>query len=381
MNTSLIPRLPTRRLTIMYLCALCAIALLAISGQALIQKSLQQQANDAHIVNVAGQQRMLSQKLSKAALALYFASTNDEQNKRINEVQSGTTVWKRSSEGLQNGSTQLDLPGNNSPEVQQLFASIKPQYESMLTAFNGLLATTQKEQTQPIGVFRADIAPFVSSILTNEADFLVGADKIVSQYQRESEAHVNRLRIIEGTLLIITLLVLLLEGSLIFRPTVKKLNKTIVDIVSLERAAAQQKRELEIGIEQLLQTHVQVANGNLSARVPLAQEHVLWKIASALNTLLTRIQRLHQEMSQIQQTQIHSAHTLGVLQMQARQITLELQHVQSETAHLVAVLRDAKVRELPISIVPSHTILAPLHQELTGNYLQPALPPRRQERN
>ena len=126
---------------------------------------------------------------------------------------------------------------------------------------------------------------------------------------------------------------------------------------------------------------MQVANGNLSARVPLAQEHVLWKIASALNTLLTRIQRLHQEMSQIQQTQIHSAHTLGVLQMQARQITLELQHVQSETAHLVAVLRDAKVRELPISIVPSHTILAPLHKELTGNYLQPALPPGRRGEN
>ncbi len=377
MNTSPAPHLPTRRLTIMYICALCAIALLAISGQILIQTALFQQANDAHIVNIAARQRMLSQKLSKASLALYFASTHNEQTQRMAEVQSGAALWKRSSEGLQNGSTQLDLPGNNSLQVQHLFTTIQPQYERMLTAFSGLVATAQSEQAQQTGVFRVAIAPFISTILANEADFLVGADKIVTQIQNESESRVNRLRIIEGTLLGLTLIVLLLEGSLIFRPTVNKLDQTIVNIVALERAAAQQKRDLEIGIEQLLQTHVQVANGNLSARVPLTQEHVLWKIASALNTLLTRTQRLNQEMAQIQQTRINTAYTLESLQAQAHQITLELQHTQTETAYLVEVLREAKVQNRPISAQPSRTLLAPLYKELAGNYLQPLLPPRR----
>lgn len=377
MITSRHPHLPTRRLTILYICALSIIALLAISGQVLIQTSLSQQVNDAHIINIAARQRMLSQKLSKAALALHFASTRDEQNKRMAEVSSGAALWKLSSEGLQNGSSQLDLPGNNSPEVTQLFASIKPQYERMLSAFASLVGTAQKERARPLEVFRADVAPFVSIILSQEADFLIGANNIVTQYQIESEARVNRLRVTEGTLLGLTLLVLLLEGSLIFRPTIKRLDRTIVNIVAMERVAAQEKRDLELGIEQLLQTHVQIANGNFAARVPLTQEHVLWKIASALNTLLARTQRLNQDMAQVQQMRINAAYTVESVQMQAQQITVELQHVQAETAALVEVLRDAKVKERPISVLPSHTLLAPLHKELAGNYLHPVLPSKR----
>jgi hypothetical protein len=365
---------PTRRLTTLYIVALCAIALLAISGQTLVQLSLKQQVNDAHIVNIAARQRMLSQKLSKAALALYFASTRDEQNKRIEEVRSGAALWKVSSEGLQNGSAQLDLPGNNSPEVQRLFTVIKPQYERMLVAFADLTSTAQKDQPLPIAVFRTDISPLISVILANEADFLIGQNNIVTQYQNESEARVNRLRIIEGTLLGLTLLVLLLEGTLVFRPTVKKLDQTIIDIVLLERAAAQRKQELEMGIEQLLQTHVQVANGNFAARVPLSQEHVLWQIASALNTLLARIQSLGQELSHFRQERMNAAYTVESLQNREHQIIHELQRVQMETAQLIEVLRDAKAKTRPISTLSSHTLLAPLYKELAGNYLQPSLP-------
>lgn len=373
MNKVLTTPSPTRRLTTLYTVALCAIALLAISGQTLIQTSLEQQVNDAHIVNVAARQRMLSQKLSKAALALYFASTPAEQSKRIEEVRSGADLWKISSEGLQNGSTQLGLPGNNSPEMQRLFASIKPQYERMLTAFADLTSTAQKDQPLPIAAFRTDISPLINVILANEADFLTGQNNIVTLYQVESEARVNRLRIIEGTLLGLTLLVLLLEGTLIFRPTVKKLDQTITDIVVLERAAAQRQQELELGIEQLLQTHVQVANGNFAARVPLSQEHVLWQIASALNTLLARIQSLSQELSRLRQERMNSAHTVESLQNREHQIVHELQRVQMETAQLIEVLRDAKTRTRPISTLSSFTLLAPLYKELDGNYLQPSL--------
>src|SRR5947208_663183 len=61
---------PTRRLTIFYICALCSVALLAILGQAIIQVSIQQQTSDAFVINIAGRQRMLSQKIPKDALIL-----------------------------------------------------------------------------------------------------------------------------------------------------------------------------------------------------------------------------------------------------------------------------------------------------------------------
>ena len=47
--------------------------MLAIGGQVLVQLSPARQHSDAHLVNIAGRQRMLSQKLTKSALALLVA--------------------------------------------------------------------------------------------------------------------------------------------------------------------------------------------------------------------------------------------------------------------------------------------------------------------
>jgi len=41
-------------------------------------------------------------------------------------------------------------------------------------------------------------------------------------------------------------------------------------VAALEHALLEQKRDLELGIQQILQTHVTIANGNLDARAPLS---------------------------------------------------------------------------------------------------------------
>ena len=51
-------------------------------------------------------------------------------------------------------------------------------------------------------------------------------------------------------------------------------------------------RQLDTGIQAILETHIAVANGDLNARAPLNQEHMLWQVAVALNNLIGRIQRL-----------------------------------------------------------------------------------------
>jgi hypothetical protein len=63
------------------------------------------------------------------------------------------------------------------------------------------------------------------------------------------------------------------------------------EIAALEHQIAAQKQQLEYGMQQILQTHVRAANGDLSARAPLAQDNMLWQIAQSLNNLLTRLQR------------------------------------------------------------------------------------------
>jgi|GEM_PF-1386317 len=66
------------------------------------------------------------------------------------------------------------------------------------------------------------------------------------------------------------------------------------EMATLEHTLAEQKRQLDEGVQQILQTHVRAANGDYSARAPLSQDNVLWQIAYSLNNLLNRLQRAGQ---------------------------------------------------------------------------------------
>ncbi len=74
------------------------------------------------------------------------------------------------------------------------------------------------------------------------------------------------------------------------------------EIAALEHTLADQKRQLDVGIQQILQTHVRAANGDYTARAPLGQDNILWQIASSLNNLLSRLQRSGQAEHQLTRT-------------------------------------------------------------------------------
>ncbi|MDQ2903016.1 MAG: hypothetical protein ABI456_10625 [Ktedonobacteraceae bacterium] len=68
--------------------------------------------------------------------------------------------------------------------------------------------------------------------------------------------------------------------------------------------SAQQKQQLEASVQQIVETHIRVANGDWSARVPLTRENILWQISGPLNNLLARTQRWRQEAEQLQQARM-----------------------------------------------------------------------------
>jgi hypothetical protein len=359
----------TRRLTIFYICALCSVALLSILGQMIIQVSIQQQTSDALVVNIAGRQRMLSQKIAKDALVLETATDATVHTAHIQELRQSATLWEQSQQGLQNGDAQQGLPATTSSAVKQLFSVIEPNYEAMLSAVKSILVELNQYPTS--SPQHAVISSYVDTILAQEGPFLTGMNNIVTQYQVEADGRVSSLRATELFLMAITLAVLAIEGSFVFRPTTQKLQQTIQEIVALQEAITRQKQELESGIQLILETHVQVANGDFATRAPLAQDHLLWQVAYSLNNLLARLQRLSQAEAELQQTTVEFRRQMGSSQTEAQQIKVELQQIYAETQTLVESLRQAKSQEHPIWVPPSHTLLDPLCRELAGNYIQP----------
>jgi len=213
-----------RRLIRLYIIALSAIALLTLLGQGLIQWTLHHQLDDSHIINIAGRQRMLSQKLSKAILAIQANQRIAEKQTYLKEFRQALILWEQSHQGLLLGDKNLRLPGKNSPDVIQLFATIEPHYRKMSTAAKALLAVADHA---PFTIATIDISPFVITILEEEAHFLKGMDKIVFQYDAEASAKMVRVRIIEVFLMTITLIVLTIEAIYVFHPTTQKITENL----------------------------------------------------------------------------------------------------------------------------------------------------------
>jgi len=90
-------------------------------------------------------------------------------------------------------------------------------------------------------------------------------------------------------------------------------------VAALEHELLEQKRDLEWGIQQILQTHVTIANGDLNARAPLSQDNALWQIARALNTLLTRYQRAAVAEKELQRAEQAVRFTVSVVQQAEQQ--------------------------------------------------------------
>ena len=93
-----------KRLGLFYLIALGCIAISILISQILIQTSINSQQDDAHVINVAGRQRMLSQKISKIALKIERERGSIEENKK--ELGDALELWKASHERLRSSTTK-----------------------------------------------------------------------------------------------------------------------------------------------------------------------------------------------------------------------------------------------------------------------------------
>jgi hypothetical protein len=96
------------------------------------------------------------------------------------------------------------------------------------------------------------------------------------------------------------------------------------EVAAFEHAYAEQRRQLEIGVNQILATHVRIANGDYNARAPLNQGDILWQIAVSLNNM---VERLKASMAQAAQAS-RAAYQLGRTEDEARRLALALRDLQ-----------------------------------------------------
>jgi hypothetical protein len=92
------------------------------------------------------------------------------------------------------------------------------------------------------------------------------------------------------------------ERALIRASQAEELAEARAELSQQALLIAKQKQRLEEGITSILETHRQIAAGNLTARAPVHEDHVLWQIGHALNLLLMRVQQQAQDYRSLQAT-------------------------------------------------------------------------------
>jgi len=190
----------------LYIIGFSTIAVSVIVSQILIRTHLAGQESDSTVINIAGRQRMLSQKLAKHVVSLSSTSSLEEQLVITNNLKETLHLWELSHNSLQNGNDSLRLPNANSDAVLLKFAALNPVFDTIAKASKSIISKIENT-----GVNTSTYLNDVTVVKANEAAFLKQMDAIVNQYDAEAEEKVAWLRKLEFWLTILTLVILLGE--------------------------------------------------------------------------------------------------------------------------------------------------------------------------
>src|SRR6516165_5862090 len=121
-----------------YRTALALVMVLVLGNQALVQPYLIRLTIDAPLINVAGRQRMLSQRLAKAALAL-AGDSGGGARAYLDEMRQVLEVWSAANEELLRGGSPASWYRSGSEGVRAGLESLQPQFERMRDAANQMI--------------------------------------------------------------------------------------------------------------------------------------------------------------------------------------------------------------------------------------------------
>jgi signal transduction histidine kinase len=224
-----------RRLTRFYVMALTVIAVLTLSGLLFIKRTISNHYDDSRVVNVAGRQRMLSQRLTKLALVRITRTPSADKA----PFDSLLHTWSQSHTQLQQGMLQMEKTYSvrKSKQLEEMFAKLEPTFQSIYNSFvliDSPTATPEQKQTA------------LQIILRDEATFLDQMNRIVFQFDEESFYRVTQLERVEWILTVATLLTILLEALLVFRPVVNHTKEVIHRLTQSDESLRLANKHLEV---------------------------------------------------------------------------------------------------------------------------------------
>lgn len=248
---------PARTLTGMYILALSLLGLCAVANQLVIQIKINEHSGMSSLINVAGGQRTLSQRICKSALLIQTATEDSSRRTEVAELEKSIAQLQAQNFALVTGDPGSGIPPLRIPSALAKYEASQTHLREILRGASGILATRGQG---------SDTADNVRLILQHEKGFLEETEQTVRLIQEEADAQLVQLKILELSIGAFTILLLILEAALVFRPLAQKIDE---QFGSLERASAAARESQAIAEAAVKAKSEFLANMSHELRTPL----------------------------------------------------------------------------------------------------------------
>ncbi len=235
------------RLRLTYVFVLSVIGLLSATAHVLRARGVALQAADAPVVNIAGRQRMLSQRLAKAALIVKEATLEGNAERAatyLSQLESARELWRKSHHALLHGEGRLELAHRNSTEIKRLFDKLEPDRQQILRSIEEVINAAGECGTWTDADDRA------LAHLTDAADrYLPTMNDIVFRYEAEAQSRVGGMQRLALAITGLTIALLLLCAVFIFEPVIRRVRKTTAAYNAQLEAIDRSQGRIEFGTD------------------------------------------------------------------------------------------------------------------------------------
>ncbi len=204
-----------------YLLALGIIAFLILISQIFIQRALSANDYDAQIINIAGKQRMLSQKISKCILLL---KTDIPVERNVEkELNTALNEWISSHNLLRNNLINLPKTAGKKT-LQKLYKEVDLEIKELFNLSQIIKSAIVKNKNV------SDVA--TKSFLEKESSFLKKMNAYVYGYETYASEKIKNIKAVESITFVLVLVLLLFEILFLFKPAARKIKTTIGELIA-----------------------------------------------------------------------------------------------------------------------------------------------------
>lgn len=209
---------PSKYMTLTYAVSLTIIAILSAVVHLVLDEVIAQQSQTGKIVNISGQQRMLSQRAG--LFTLHYVTTGEEESKEIAQ-QAIEKMLDNQAFLLSDHKRQSESP--LSLALQRLYFEEPYRVETSVELYSKIITTALEKEYSTNALAQFEQESIVIELA--KTSLLEGLHTVVGQYEQESLEKVDDLRFAQNVVFWIIIFTILIEALFIFRPMVAKISQ------------------------------------------------------------------------------------------------------------------------------------------------------------